>query len=445
MKDNRAFLKWTTLIFLLTFLSGCGSMRMASSLRPSGETSLALGKARFSLISYKGVYDRNDLSAKAWMDQITPDFLAQRARILYPNIFTDEWTALPVMVKADGTYHETSMKISVFFTVLTAGVIPFPGKMSMDLSVSSDVRDALGESLITKDTTFEVEQVIWMSLIGPLGAIPIPGQADLPRDGVFLMIPLTKDAYSATKLPTYVADCIVESVVKDLRSADPALLETAYKARTSRLQDVTIDGRTFWSFLAPSLSQDTGKPVAFSAMLYKEHPRRGSAPYEQVVVARSDGNGNWIPETGYLRHAKSLTAVSVLMDNGVPAKIAVRAVDEPPLEDFIDTPGLTGADRSDNLRWSNGVLLEAKNRSLAKLLKEKTTDELLTLVTRIEKSILDLSEQAEQAKDRAQAIVEKGQGDPASDRELSVLCRQRIEILKPILAAIKQEAAAKQQ
>lgn len=42
---------------------------------------------------------------------------------------------------------------------------------------------------------------------------------------------------------------------------------------------------------------------------------------------------------------------------------------------------------------------------------------------------------------RTQTMVEKGQGDPAPVRELSVLCRQRIEILKPILAALKQEAA----
>jgi len=178
-------------------------------------------------------------------------------------------------------------------------------------------------------------------------------------------------------------------------------------------------------------------------MLYKEYPGRGSAPYEQVVVASRDGSGNWIPETGYLRRANRLTAVGVLMDNGVPAKVVVRTVEDPSLEDFIDTPDLSGADRAEILRWSNGVLLEAKNRSLLRTLKEKINDELLGLVTRIEKSILDLSEQAERAKDRAQNIVQKGEGDPAPERELSILCRQRIEVLKPILAALKQEAAVR--
>ncbi|MEN6448328.1 MAG: hypothetical protein ABFD70_11460, partial [Syntrophaceae bacterium] len=154
-----------------------------------------------------------------------------------------------------------------------------------------------------------------------------------------------------------------------------------------------------------------------------------------------DGSGKWTPVTGYLRRTKNLTAVGVLMENGAPARIAVRTVEEPPLEDFIETPSLT----ADNLRWSNGVLLEAKNRSLPKVLKEKSGSELVGLATRIEKSILDLNEQSERAKDRAQTKVEKGDGDPAPDRELSVLCRQRIEILKPILAAVKQQAAVKRQ
>ena len=77
-------------------------------------------------------------------------------------------------------------------------------------------------------------------------------------------------------------------------------------------------------------------------------------------------------------------------------------------------------------------------------MKTESRNDLLDLATRIEKSILDLSAQAERAKDRAQAMVEKGQGDPAPDRELSVLCRQRIEILKPVLAAVKHASTGKQ-
>jgi hypothetical protein len=437
-------LKLGTMILLAMLATGCGSMRIASTLKPSGETGLALGKARFCLIDYTGEYGKDNPAAKAWTDMITRDFLAQRANTLYPEIFTDEWTALPVMVKAQGTFHDGLMIPSIL-CALTAGVVPFPGKMSMNLTVSSDVKGALGESLITKGREFEVEQVMWASLVGPLGCIPVPGQADLEKDSILLFIPLTKDAYSMTKLPTYITDCIVESVVRDLREVDPGLIDAAFKARASRLQEIAVDGRTFWVFLAPSISKETGKPIAFWAIFYGEQPKRGMTPSEQVVVARRDGSGTWVPETGYLRRTKGLTAVSVMMDKGVPAKVAVRTVAEPPLEDFIDLPDISGKDWAENLRWSNGLLLEAKNRSLMKMLKEKTGDELLTLVTRIEKAVLDLSALAERAKDNAQAIVEKGQGDPAPDRELSILCRQRIEILKPVLAAVKQAAGTKKQ
>ncbi len=443
MKAYPATLKWAILILMVMFLSGCGSMRLASTLKPSGETNLPIGNARFSIINYTGVYDKNDPATKIWVDMITQDFLSQRAKTLYPGIFTDEWTALPVMVKAEGVYHDGLTTMTIM-AILTAGMIPFPGKTWMDFSVSSDVRTALGESLINRDRKFEVEQAMWMSIIGPLGCIPVPGQADLPRDGIFLFFPLTEDAYSKTKLPTYVADCIVKSVVMDLYEADPALVDTAYKARASHLQEITIDGRTFWSFLAPSLSKEDGRPVAFTAMLYQESPRRGAAPYEQVVVASRDSTGNWIPQTGYLHRTKSLTAVSVLIDNGIPAKVVVRTVEDPSLEDFIELPDLSGADRAQALRWSNGILVEAKNKSLVKILREKTGDQLMSLATRIEKTILDLSGMAERAKDNAQAMVEKGEGDPASERELSVLFRQRIEVLKPILAAMKDAAARKQ-
>nr|MBP8650924.1 hypothetical protein [Deltaproteobacteria bacterium] len=73
----------------------------------------------------------------------------------------------------------------------------------------------------------------------------------------------------------------------------------------------------------------------------------------------------------------------------------------------------------------------------------ESRDGLLDLATRIEKAILELSETSERAKDRAQAMVEKGEGDPLPEHELSILCRQRIEILKPVLAALKQEVATR--
>ncbi|HNU73440.1 MAG TPA: hypothetical protein PKM95_01205, partial [Deltaproteobacteria bacterium] len=181
----------------------------------------------------------------------------------------------------------------------------------------------------------------------------------------------------------------------------------------------------------------------FNLLVYQDDVSYSAKPMDQAVVARMDESGNWRPVRSYLRSARTLTQVSVLIENNVPVRAVVRTPDTPPLEDFIDTPDLSGSDRAEILRWSNGVLLEAKNRSLENVLKQESRDTLLSLATRIEKSILDLSAQAERAKDRAQTMVEQDQGDPAPDRELSILCRQRIEILKPVLAAVKYAATGK--
>jgi len=438
MKNSRISLKWMTAVLAVVFLSGCASVRTASTLKPSGDTHLTLGHARFSIMSYADVYDKDTPGVENWK-HLTAEEVSKRAMELYPELFTDEWTGLPVMVKADVKYDMCSLKTSGIITGLTLGLIPYPGKTTLSYSVRTDVRDALGESMSARSVDFVIEQATWVSLVGPLGCLPVPGEADLPRDTVFLFIPLSGDPYATQgKMEHYITDCMIEAIVRNLRSIDTAALDAASKARSSHLQEVTVEGRTFWSFLAPMISKEDGRPVSFTAMLYQDKPKRGTAPYEQVVVARRDG-GAWTPVSGYLRRTRSLTAVKALMENGAPARVVVQQVAEPPLADFIDTPALT----ADDLRWSNGILLEAKNRSLGKMVHEESRNTLLGLATRIEKSILELNEQAEKAKDRAQAKVEKGEGDPAADRELSVLCRQRIEVLKPILAAIKQGAAAK--
>ncbi len=421
---------WLAAVLILSALSGCASTRYVSTLKPSGDKTLQMGDVRFSIVSLDG----------------KDETLAVRSRELYPNLFTDEWTGLPVVVETDFS-HDSSMNRAAFLTgFCSLGMIPFPGTEKTTYNVKTRLINALGESVPAGKVAFEFEEVKWMTILGPLGLLPIVGPSDLPRDYQILFINFEENIKKATaKQGDYRTNCHVEAVVKSLRTADQAGLANDYQVRRTRLQEVTIDGRHCWSYLAPSLSQKLNSADSFTALIYKDYPRRGLKPLDEVIVARRDETGAWHPVTGYLRSVKALTAVGVLMENGVPAKVVVRAVEEAPLEDFIETPDLSGADRSEVLRWSNGVLLEAKNRSLTRILKEKTGDELPALATRIEKSILDLSGQAEQAKDRAQAIVEKGQGDPAPDREFSVLCRQRIEVLKPILAAIKQEAAVKRQ
>lgn len=94
-------------------------------------------------------------------------------------------------------------------------------------------------------------------------------------------------------------------------------------------------------------------------------------------------------------------------------------------------------------RARNRALIAAKNRDLSVLLKEKETAGLAELVTRVEQTILDLNHESEVAKDKAQQAAATN-GDPQQLDEwrgLSISYRERIELLKPILAALKEEIA----
>lgn len=420
---------WLAAILILSALSGCASTRYVSTLKPSGDKTLQMGDVRFSIISPDG----------------KDDTLAVRSRELYPNLFTDEWTGLPVVVETDFS-HDSTMNRAAFLTgFCSLGMIPFPGTEKTTYNVKTRLINALGESVPAGKVAFEFKEVKWMTILGPLGLLPIVGSSDLPRDYQILFINFEENIKKATaKQGDYRTNCHVEAVVKSLLTADREKLADDYRVRKTRLQEVIIDGKRCWSYLAPSISQGQSRADSFTALIYQDYPKRVSQPLDVVTVARRDGTGAWRPVSGYLQSIRTLTAAGVLMENGLPSRVVVRAAEDAPLEDFIGSPEISRGGYAAALRWSNGVLLEAKNSSLPKMLKEKTDSELLAVATRIEKAVLDLSEQAERAKDRAQAIVEKGQGDPGPDREISVLCRQRIEILKPILAAIKQTAERKQ-
>ena len=415
------------MILTCMLVSGCGSVRYTSTLKPTDDRTLDLGEVRFSIMSLYGNLDK----------------LAERSREAYPDLFTDDLTGIPVAVKVNTASDISSMLTASSLTALCGlGTIPFPGAVSDSITVETSFINACGERapIGTASYTFKSP---WMTALSPLGLLPIPGFSDIPRRSVCL--PFTEDhvSLSSPEETAYRQDCLLEAVVKTIRTADRDRLSDYYRVRKARMQEVTLDGKPYSIFLAPVLSPAQDRAERFLVLLYQDRPRRTVQALEQVTVAVRDGSGAWRPTSAYLRTPQTLTAAGVLLENGVPSRVVLRTVDEPPLQDFIDTPDLSGAERTEILRWSNGVLLEAKNHSLEKLLRKESRDDLLTLATRIEKSILDLSAQAEQAKDRAQAMVEKGQGDPAPDRELSVLCRQRIEVLKPILAALKYAATGK--
>ena len=97
-------------------------------------------------------------------------------------------------------------------------------------------------------------------------------------------------------------------------------------------------------------------------------------------------------------------------------------------------------------RARNRAIIAAKTTQLPGLLRDSKTDELTALVVKIEQTILDLNHECEIAKDRAQQAVAAGPAEtggvaPDDLREFALSYRERIELLKPIGAAIKDELA----
>jgi len=103
---------------------------------------------------------------------------------------------------------------------------------------------------------------------------------------------------------------------------------------------------------------------------------------------------------------------------------------------------LVSSDKTEFLaRERNRALVAAKNQQLPTILRDKKTGELATLVVKIEQTILDLNHECEVAKDQAQqTTATNGDARQIDDlRGLAICYRERIELLKSILTALKDE------
>jgi len=91
--------------------------------------------------------------------------------------------------------------------------------------------------------------------------------------------------------------------------------------------------------------------------------------------------------------------------------------------------------------------VEAKGKTLPKLLAESKTSELAALRAKLEPDGARLAHEKELSKDKAQRLVEKNEAKTPEDetpdllRELAIVYQERIEIVKVMLAAVQEEVA----
>jgi hypothetical protein len=86
-------------------------------------------------------------------------------------------------------------------------------------------------------------------------------------------------------------------------------------------------------------------------------------------------------------------------------------------------------------------LITWKNRHLANVLRNSPTAELRNYVDQIEHTILQATDASEKEKDEAQRLIAGGANGAPGHTDLARAYALRIEVLKPILAAIKEEIA----
>jgi hypothetical protein len=201
------------------------------------------------------------------------------------------------------------------------------------------------------------------------------------------------------------------SMSQEIRAAGLGKLETILTPQQLEL---------FLSYTSPSRAH--AKRGASSS----QTPPQGSAAY---VVVNPDGTTRWVapsrvPAQGAFPNPVSTTAPAPSFE-GMPFEQLLASQD----------PGAPTA------KARNHALLSFKALNLPNLLREKKTTDLTALTVQIEQTILDLNREAELAKDHAQQAVQAGSGNADPLRELSLLYKERIEILKPILTAIKEEIA----
>ncbi|NDY43080.1 hypothetical protein G3N55_09525 [Dissulfurirhabdus thermomarina] len=442
------------LVVAFLLLPGCGSLRFASTLRPDPAAAAvqAPGGTRFAVA---GLRIRQQAEG-AWftVDKVTGDDVRTRAAALYPGLFGTDFTDLPVTldVTCRGELHQFGAMVTGF----TLGLLPFP--YSYEMTCEARVRVPGAEGFLSDESrSFDLTVGFWGG-ITPLPLLPVPGRSDLPRAVDFFG---SSNDVARQRMHRLTVEALAAAAAGAVRKVDGRAAAAEADFRRRRIRRVTVGGTAYWTWLAYVYEEGADRPTAARLYFFRQPPswrfqlageggaffrdffRQGRVQTVEVVeVARRGADGGWRPVTAYLRWVPELTAATVELEAGRPARAVIRRVERPPIEDFIDLPPKAGAAE---IRWRNAVLVQAKNQTLPGLLASAGRDELLGLVTRMEQAVLDLTARAQLADERVQQqVVAMGRrADTRKDSELAVLYRQRIAVFQAILAGLKRAVAAR--
>lgn len=434
------FIRWMAVAGSVLLLSGCISQRGITTLQETPNAAATLSGLHFRIAAVEqkqGSYAGAGGSVQGLQEMLKKG---------YPQLFTDELDAIPLSVRFQSATDQQI--VGAVVTGLTLGIIPLPAHSGFRMEVGVTPWSESGAALPESSISYIRRDHGWMTIFTPLGLIPIPGRSDMERDTSTILGAETGMVEYAKKQQAFNDLNLQRAVVSALANMDQQALRRYYATRQARMPafDVDIDGRRYSARLVPAFSQSLQQPGGadqYLLVLKGSEQRDGQLRTTtwQVPVARRAPGGGWELLRQYLMFASKPTVATALLADGQPSRGLVLPVEAPPLADFLDIPVLN-PEVAWPVRWSNGILLQIKNTALGNELRGKSLPELQDLTTRLETGLLDLNERVGRANDRAQQAIEKGES-PDALRELATVYRQRGEILKAILGAVRQEAAAR--
>jgi hypothetical protein len=365
--------------------------------------------------------------------------LAQLAGEKYPQLFADHKNALPLVVQIN-CRSDYSVSAMAIIGALTLSVLPMCQTVTSDLSIRTMLADEIQGLVLDKTVTFQRKDIGWFS-IWPWGMLPRPGASDFPRTSGWMKQNFFPEDLIFAGWP-FTRKACVDAIVQAVQQGDPERLQSAsrYAEHYPRLETFTVAGQTLWCRRVAQATQMPVDPVpdVLLGEIYLEAPASGRQPAEVVRLATRVGPESWQATPHYLHQTKQLAVATAVLENGKPVRASVTGVSAPLLEDFLEiTAGYDVAE----VQWRTRCLLQAKNHTLPALLQTGGATQLADLTTRTEQALVAATHLVTMSKDRAQHLLEKGEGDPSSPRALASAQLGHMAVLKAILVALKEAAA----
>jgi hypothetical protein len=291
-----------------------------------------------------------------------------------------------------------------------------------------------------------------LTLSGCASRITVQNAANL-MTGPAQASPVRIDASAAIQV-TYTVDQGIENYWKGRGFSEAEIVEINRLITAAITNDLSTTG-LFSRVLAPGGSERPDYQVKVEARsLYNPDERfslaltiaPGAHPEESVTMSREyrlgEVPGGWLSTIMPQCMAETKTAISAGVERLRRAEL--ERVESAKMREASFLELLHAEDRTEALaRERNRILIEAKTRQLPGILRDSKTAELTTLLVKVEQTILDLDHECEVNKDKAQRALasEGGQAQAEALRGLAISYRERIELLKPIAVALKDELA----